>query len=476
VTNNLSGGEALARLNAERAVIQIKGKVRIVGWEMAEHQNATIPVFSTAAEMRTFYANQFINVEVATGDGGFKTGHKPLFDYWLRHADRPTATGVTMEPDGDRFVGGRLNLWQGYGVERDWADTALIHGHIRDVICAGNAEHASYLTRWIAWSLQNPTKPAEVVVVLRGRKGTGKGQLGRLLCRLFGAHAMQISDRKHLVGSFNAHLLQVCFLYADEAFWPGDKAGEGPLKRMVTEPTLFIEPKGIDGFEVPNRLSIMMTSNEDWVVPASSDERRYVVFDVSDERRGDFAYFDALNAEIEDGGLGAFLDEMLRLDLKGWHPRQDVPETQGLADQKAQSASPMVNWLGALLEEGEVPAYVYVAGRQERIVHDRDPALARPSYLLHSAREQDRRLVHSTDVMFWKFLDDHGIHKADESRTARARFRRFPPLQDARRMFREKYPWWPEFSDQTATWRVPEHGRPSLEDSLRGEQHESPAE
>jgi hypothetical protein len=35
-------------------------------------------------------------------------------------------------------------------------------------------------------------------------------------------------------------------LFADEAFWAGDRKGEGALKRMVTEPTLFIEQKGID--------------------------------------------------------------------------------------------------------------------------------------------------------------------------------------------------------------------------------------
>lgn len=468
----LTGEEALAQLNEDRAVIQLKGKVRIVGWEKAEHQDALIPVFSTQAELKTFYANKFISVETPTEDGGTRTVRKPLFDYWLKHAERPTATGVTMDPSGGRFVDGRLNLWQGYGVEQDWAETSLVHQHILEVVCGGNAEHADYLTRWIAWSLQNPTKPAEVVIVLRGRKGTGKGVLGRLLCRLFGAHAMQISDRKHLVGSFNAHLLQVCFLYADEAFWPGDKAGEGPLKRMITEPTLFIEPKGIDGFEVPNRLSIMMTSNEDWVVPASSDERRYVVFDTSEVHRGDFGYFEALNAQMADGGEGAFLNEMLRLDLKGWHPRQDIPETQGLADQKAQSATPMVNWLGSLLEEGELPLYMYAAGKQERIVHPNDPALARPSFLLQHARNQDPRLRHSTEVTFWQFLDTHGIKKADSHRTAQGRYRRFPPLQDARRTFRDKYPWWPEFSDQHGQWRMPEESSLPMDEVLREEQHE----
>ena len=450
MNKHVSAKTALSELNETRAVVQLKGKVRIVGFEPAEDRPGRVPVFSTPAEMRTLYANRFINVKV-----GEDFQRKPLFDVWLKDANRPTAIGITIDPSGGRFVDGRLNLWQGYGVAPDELSSwPLLRQHLVEVVCAGNEEHANYLLRWIAWSLQNPAKPAEVVVVLRGRKGTGKGMLGRALARIFGAHALQISDRKHLVGSFNAHLLQVCFLFADEAFWPGDKSAEGVLKRMITEPTLFVEPKGLDGFEVPNRLSIMMTSNEKWVVPASSDERRYVVFDVADTRRKDFAYFNALRREIEGEGLQGFLYDMLRMDLGDWHPREDVPETIGLAEQQAESASPMVNWLGAILEEGTLPYALRDAnGNYSVIGHRDDPALARPKLLLQAARNGDRRLVHSSDVSFWAFLEEHGITKADDKRIAAGRYRRFPPLAEARRLFREKYPWWPAFSDMEAEWQ-----------------------
>ena len=33
----------------------------------------------------------------------------------------------------------------------------------------------------------------------------------------------------------------------------------------------MIEPKGVDPFPMPNRLKILMASNNDWVVPASAD-------------------------------------------------------------------------------------------------------------------------------------------------------------------------------------------------------------
>ena len=129
--------------------------------------------------------------------------------------------------------------------------------------------------------------------MLRGLKGTGKGTLGQILHRLFRHHAMQISNPAHFTGRFNGHLVDVLFLFVDEAFWAGDKAGEGTLKALVTEPTIPIEPKFVNLFQTPNRLKILMASNADWVVPATADERRYFVLDVSDmPQRGDRGYFD----------------------------------------------------------------------------------------------------------------------------------------------------------------------------------------
>jgi hypothetical protein len=102
---------------------------------------------------------------------------------------------------------------------------------------------------------------------------------------------------------------------------------------LITERTLMIEPKGVDSFQMPNRLKILMASNNDWVVPASADERRYFVLDVSDCRKGDKAYFSRLVAAIEGDELAAFLDYLLKLDFADFDHR-NPPHTAGLNRQK----------------------------------------------------------------------------------------------------------------------------------------------
>jgi len=54
---------------------------------------------------------------------------------------------------------------------------------------------------------------------------------------------MQIVDATHFVDRFNAHLRDCIVLFADEAFFAGDKQNEGVLKVLITEPYLAIEGK-----------------------------------------------------------------------------------------------------------------------------------------------------------------------------------------------------------------------------------------
>jgi hypothetical protein len=159
-------------------------------------------------------------------------------------------------------------MWQGWGVVPKEGDWGLIRQHIEEVIAGGNAEFAEYVIRWIAWAIQNPAAQAEVALVLIGHKGAGKGTLVRVLQRIFGAHAFQVTSREEVIGKFNGHLQDCVLFVADEAYWGGDKRCVGRLQGMITEPTLPIERKGVDLILVPNYLHVVMLAEPGWVIPA----------------------------------------------------------------------------------------------------------------------------------------------------------------------------------------------------------------
>jgi hypothetical protein len=295
---------------------------------------------------RKLYMNRSLTVKI--GEDKITKTHA---DWWLQSPRRRQYIGgVTFDP---KNVPPRefWNLWIGFAVEPKPGDWSLIQDHIHGVICAGDDALAEYVLDYIARMFQQPDRPGEVAIVLRGKRGSGKGILLNWLWRAWGQHGCHISNAKHLTGNFNAHLRDCVMLFADEAFFAGDRAGEGVLKALITEPSLPIEGKYQNLVEVINMLHIFMSSNSDWVVPAAIDERRFCVTNVADNRIGDRAYFTAITQQMENGGLAALIHDMLHRDISNFEVR-DVPNTAALQTQKTLSLGSIERWWLAVLSRG----------------------------------------------------------------------------------------------------------------------------
>jgi predicted P-loop ATPase len=162
---------------------------------------------------------------------------------------------------------------------------------------------------------------AEVLLAFRGGKGCGKGIIASAFGKMFGSHFKVVYQQNHLTGKFNAHLRDCLFLIVNEAFWAGMKQEAATLKQLITERTMQVEPKGFETEQVPNYMSILMTTNEDWFAPASADERRFAAFDCDNKYIGNRPYFEALAAELANGGIAAMLHDLRTRELEhGWHP------------------------------------------------------------------------------------------------------------------------------------------------------------
>ena len=331
--------DAILRLNLRHAVVREGGRTVVITEERDPVLDRGIVTRSTFADFRNFYLRESIQV------GTSKTGDpvdQPLGHAWLTHMDRRQYDGVVMSP-GPRCLA--ISICGAASPSHPRRD----HGRAcrntcTENIAGANATIYDYLLNWLAHGVQYPDRPAEVAVAMRGPRGAGKGMLARTYGDLFGQHYLQIANTRHLTGNFNAHLQDAVVLFADEAFWAGDKAGESVLKMLITEPVIPIERKGRDVILVRNLLHILIASNNDWIVPAGLDERRFLVVDVEPHRQQDHAYFAAMMAELDAGGRAAMLHDLLHHDLTGVNLR-DVPQTEALRQQKILSLSPDERWL-----------------------------------------------------------------------------------------------------------------------------------
>ncbi len=125
------------------------------------------------------------------------------------------------------------------------------------------------------------------------------------------------------------------------------------LKMLITEPVIPIERKGRDVRFVKNMAHLMIASNNDWVVPAGLDERRFCVIDVGEDRAQNREYFSAIATEMENGGCGAMLHDIRHRDLSAYRPSR-IPVTEALRQQKILSMAPHEKWWLQKLTDGRL--------------------------------------------------------------------------------------------------------------------------
>lgn len=341
-------------LNENHAVVSRSGKTAV----LRETYDPRFERFAVEYLKKGDFIDKHVrSVQLPTEDGKASKS-APLGKLWFGTAWRREYDGVVFMPGGDS--GSRkLNLWRGFAVEpvdrpEGWS---RLKQHLMNNVAHGDSVAFTYILDWLAHAVQQLGKPNGAALVLVGPKGAGKSILIQLFGYIFGQHAFVTSISEDIVGKFNAHLEYTLVLGVEEAFAPQNRAADGTLKDLITRETLRLEDKFFSTWTGKNHLRIIMTSNNDHVVRADGNDRRYAVFDVAtpfgadpDARR---AYFGAMVEQMECGGFEAMLGELLARDISTWNP-EAIPDTPALRKQKLLNLAndPVSSWLHERLADG----------------------------------------------------------------------------------------------------------------------------
>ena len=311
---------------------------------MVENDDGGID-FWTSTTFEQWFANRYVTL---------RTGKKmPAAKYWLRSIGRRQYRGLVFSPNRDQS--GYYNLWRGLAVSPRRGDCSKFLGHIKDNVCGGNEDINKWVIGWFADIVQHPAKKIGTSLVLCGKQGCGKTIVGKIFGSLLGSHYFLMSDPRMVTGRFNSHLTSCLLLHADEGFSAEDRAAVAKLRDLVTGDYQNIEFKGKEVIRIRSYVRLLVTSNEDFVFPASLEERRPAILEVGDGRMQDHKYFGAIEDEADNGGREALLHHLLNFDLKSVNLRQ-IPKTDALLDQKIRSLNPEAAWWFDVLSSGELPA------------------------------------------------------------------------------------------------------------------------
>jgi uncharacterized protein DUF5906 len=404
--------------------------------------------FLSVSAFRQWHANRFVR-------RGKK--YETLADYWLTHPQRRQYEGITFAPQ--REVPGHYNLWKGFTVSPKRGECSKFLAHLKDNVCGGDNTLYNWVVGWFAHIFQSPTNKAGTSLVLRGEQGVGKTKVGEVIGSLLGDHFALIADPRYITGRFNSHLVSCLLLHADEGFWAGDHTAEGKLKDLITGLVHFIEFKGKEPIRVSNYVRLLVIGNKEWIVPAGFDERRFAVLDVSDTHKQDFAYFAAIDHEMDNGGREALLHHLLNFDLSKVELRA-IPKTGALLEQKIASLTPEAGWLLDLLDRGELPWGCDGGGvcPTKRLIDD---------YLTHAGKRGVRRRAIETSLGMFLFKHVPGLRKTESTykvwtgasmEEVPGYIYVFPPLDECRENFAKLLNQKPQWGEREAWGETPHPG------------------
>ncbi len=336
--------DAVEAINQRHALVLVGDKALVIREAIGEKGRPEIG-FMGPDTFRLWHATRkFFN-------GG--RGPMGIGAIWLEHPSRRQYDGICFAPDG--APEGWYNLWKGFEVEPKEADPLkafpTFRDHLLTNIAGGSVAHFDWIMGWFAHMMQRPAERLGTALVLRGKEGTGKTKVGEVFGSLIARHYLLVDSPRYITGQFNAHLANCLLLQADEGFWAGDRQAEGVLKSLITSSRQMIERKGVDPVAIRNLVRLMVTSNEDWVVPAGLEARRFAVFEIGDGVIQNSEYFAEIDREMENGGREALLWHLLHFPLASVDLRQ-VPETGALVEQKIMSFKPEVAWWRERLLDG----------------------------------------------------------------------------------------------------------------------------
>ena len=337
-------GRLLEELNEKYAVVPMGNKMSILNIVKDEIRFFSPGDFNLALQNRT-----------ATDDSGTDPKQIPASKWWLKHPERKEYTKVDFLPEIET-PDGVFNMWKGFAVKPKGGleKIPFFHELLVEVICSGNEKWAVYLWGWLAHMVQCPEEKPGVAVVLRSdAQGVGKSRFAEYVGSLLGRHFRTVTHGRHIHGNFNSHLKDTLMLFGDEAVWGGDRSTESILKQLITEPSMIIEMKGKDVFEVRSFLRLMLATNSEWAAPVSLTDRRYFVVNVSDSRKNDHDFFKKLIHEQTHGGSEALLQVLMDSDLSDFEIRS-IPETPARLEQKMLSMDILQKWWVNVLSDEDL--------------------------------------------------------------------------------------------------------------------------
>lgn len=252
--------------------------------------------------------------------------------WWLGNAGRRmvSKTNVVFDPTLSCDPDTTVNLYHGFEMQPAPGDCSLILQLITH-LCAGEDDLVEWVLKWIAYPLQHKGAKMRTSLIFHGDEGSGKNLFWEnVVKRIYGVYGGVIGNAQ-IESQFNEWASMKLFFVADEVVTRNElRQLKGRIKAMITGDTININPKNMTERVEANHMNFVFLSNELQPLALDKTDRRYLVLWTPPNKPAEF--YKAVADQIANGGVEAFYDFLMKLDLGDFSEHEKPPMTRAKAD------------------------------------------------------------------------------------------------------------------------------------------------
>ena len=354
ITKNENSFEYVAK-EFEKTHLKIINKSLFV-----KHDNNNI-IFLTQAQLKMSYSHLSYDVPVYN-DKGIFTGFNnlPFINKWIgfTHNIR-RKDDVDIYPNSTDCPENIFNLWRPFAMElltesytHKQTELNFILNHIK-ILCNNDENVYDYFIKWIAQMVQYPHIKTIMPTFISG-EGSGKGTLFKLFEKMLGNEKVfeTTNPSRDVWGDFNGMMCNCFLVNLNELSKKDTMEAEGKIKGLITDNTLAINQKGIPQYKIKSYHRFITTTNKEEPINSTNGDRRNLIIRSSDEKKGDYIYFETMHKYLEDNDVIRTCYDYFK-GIEGMDKFKDIsiPQTEYQTNLKELSKSPIEQWLESFTRE-----------------------------------------------------------------------------------------------------------------------------
>ena len=338
-----------------------KNHLKIINKSLyVKHDNNNI-IFITQPQLKMSYSHLSYDVPVFNENGIFtKMTTLPFINKWIGHThDIRLKDDVDIYPNSKDCPDNIFNLWRPFAMEiltepytKKIDELNFILNHIK-ILCNHEEIVYDYFIKWIAQMIQYPHIKTIMPTFISG-EGSGKGTLFKLFEKMLGNEKVfeTTNPSRDVWGDFNGMMCNCFLVNLNELSKKDTLEAEGKIKGLITDNTLAINQKGVPQYKIKSYHRFITTTNKEEPLNSSNGDRRNLIIRSSDEKKGDYVYFETIHKYLEDMNVIRTCYDYFK-GIEGMDKFKDIsiPKTEYHTNLKELSKSPIEQWLESFTRE-----------------------------------------------------------------------------------------------------------------------------